>query len=97
MTTIQIRIEEGLKQLAIDELKIYGMGLSKAIRLFLEKVVLEKGIPFNTSFSRDEYQLIYTLVHDKEMGLETKKDGKPRMMLDEINEEIAIARKERKK
>jgi len=44
---IRSRIEPGLKQEAQDVLSRVGLNISDAIRLFLVKVVAEKGLPFD--------------------------------------------------
>lgn len=46
MTTLNIRIDEKLKNNASVVLENLGLDLSSAIKLFLSQVVVKKGIPF---------------------------------------------------
>jgi len=44
---IQVRIDNNLKKDAIDVLDEIGMDMPNAIRMFLKRVVLERGLPFD--------------------------------------------------
>jgi DNA-damage-inducible protein J len=46
MTTVNVRIEEKTKKAASKALKDMGLDLSSGIKLFLNRVVTEKGLPF---------------------------------------------------
>ena len=46
MTTINIRIDENIKERAAKTLAKVGLDMSSAIKLFLYQVVNEKGLPF---------------------------------------------------
>jgi len=46
MTTLSIRIEEKIKKAASKALKDIGLDLSAGVNIFLNQVVLEKGLPF---------------------------------------------------
>lgn len=46
-TTLQIRIDEGLKEQAVSLFERLGLDLPTAIRIFLKKSVSEDGIPFD--------------------------------------------------
>ena len=46
MTTLSIRIEEKTKRAASKALKDIGLDLSSGVKLFLNQVVTEKGLPF---------------------------------------------------
>ena len=94
MAIIQIRVDEQLKENANRVFKKCGLDLSTAIRIFLNKCVQEQTIPFSFS-ERKDYEELEKLVlfiqnHQKEIGND-------KMTLDEINEEISLARKERRK
>ncbi len=45
-TFIQVRIDSKLKQEATDILNDMGMDLPNAIRMFMKRIVLEQGLPF---------------------------------------------------
>lgn len=47
-TFIQVRIDSRLKKEATDILNELGMDMPNAIRMFLRRIVLERGIPFDT-------------------------------------------------
>ena len=47
MTTLNIRIDEKLKNKASDVLGRMGLDLSSAIKMFLNQVVVKKGVPFS--------------------------------------------------
>jgi DNA-damage-inducible protein J len=46
MTTLNVRIEEKLKKSARKTLERQGFDLSTAVKIFLNQVVIEKGLPF---------------------------------------------------
>lgn len=46
MTTLNIRIDEKLKNNAADVLGHMGLDLSSAIKMFLNQVIVKRGIPF---------------------------------------------------
>lgn len=46
MTTIQVRIDEKTKKSSAKILDDIGIDMSAAIKMFLNQVVLQKGIPF---------------------------------------------------
>ncbi|WP_443738652.1 MULTISPECIES: type II toxin-antitoxin system RelB/DinJ family antitoxin [Treponema] len=46
---VQVRIDEKLKTEATEILNNLGLDLSSAVRLFLNRVVIEQGLPFKMS------------------------------------------------
>lgn len=46
MTTLNIRIEEETKRKAGKTLAALGLDMSSAVKLFLNQVVVEQGLPF---------------------------------------------------
>lgn len=94
MALLQIRVDEELKNQANAIYKELGIDLSTAIRMFLKKSVLEGGIPFDTKI--DQVTLGAILSVDK-MRTISENNGNSEMSLDEINEEIKLAREKRKK
>lgn len=94
MAVLQIRIDDELKREAsmlFDEL---GLDLSTAIRMFLKKAVIEKGLPFDAKIDAAGLRMLAAL---EEMQRISKENGNSEMTLDEINEEIRLAREERRK
>lgn len=51
MSTLSIRIEEKTKKEAQKTLEALGLDLSTAVKMFLNQVVIEQGIPFKPSRS----------------------------------------------
>jgi addiction module RelB/DinJ family antitoxin len=49
MTTLSIRIEEKTKKDAAKTLHALGIDLSSAVKMFLNQVVIDKGLPFTPS------------------------------------------------
>ena len=91
MAVLQVRVDEDLKNQATLIFNGLGIDLSTAIRMFLKKAVLERGIPFETKF--DEVTLKGILAIDR-MRTISEENGNSEMTLDEINEEIKLAREE---
>jgi len=71
-TTIQIRVEEDLKEKASKVLKNIGLDLSSGIKLFLKEVATSEAIPFFPSTPKGKRLLNY----DKKEIDELKKNGK---------------------
>lgn len=46
MTTLNIRIEENIKNKANKTLSSLGLDMSSAVKLFLNQVITENGLPF---------------------------------------------------
>ena len=93
MALLQIRVDEELKNQANAIYNELGIDLSTAVRMFLKKSVIEGGIPFDTKV--DQLTLSAILAVDK-MRTTSENNGNSKMSLEEINEEIKLARTERK-
>ena len=91
---IQIRVEDNLKMKAAQIYSDLGLDLSTAVRLFLKRTVMENGIPFNMKLPRQEYVATEGLKVLSEINTAAEKAGVSDMSLDDINAEIALARKE---
>lgn len=71
MSTLSIRIEEKTKREANKTLAALGLDMSSAVKLFLNQVVIEQGIPFKPSRTpreiREEYdkEVAWALKHGK--------------------------------
>lgn len=90
--TLQIRVEDNLKEQAMALFERLGLDLPTAIRIFLKKSVAENGVPFEIkekpSVSANGLEALYTL------NAEAMKNGKAGMTEEEIEAEIAIAHAE---
>ena len=90
MTTLQIRVSEELKKDASKVFESYGFDLSTAIRIFLSKSVMIKGIPFIIGDEENFLDYMYK-------GELYDEKGNKYWTLSEINAEIKAARDERDK
>ena len=93
MAIIQIRVDDELKEKAVEVFEKNGLDLSTAIRIFLKKSVNTDGIPFSV-IAKPMGPGFEEAV--KKMNNRSVELGNDKMTLDEINEEISLARRERK-
>lgn len=93
MELIQIRVDSETKAAAIALFDALGMDLSTAIRSFLKKAIAEGGMPFDMKLDESTLKAMAAV---RSMRETSETNGNSEMTLDEINEEIAKARKERK-
>lgn len=91
MAILQIRVDDDLKEEAAALYERLGLDLSTAIRIFLKKSVSESGIPFPMTVA-DIHEKAMKLVY--ECNRISEENGNANMTLDEINEEIRLAREE---
>lgn len=92
--TLQVRIDDDLKTQATMVYDQLGIDLSTAVRMFLKKSVAVNGIPFEVKNDSSRDRAMAALNKARNIS---KANGNSQMTLDEINAEIAAARKERKK
>jgi len=71
MTTLNVRIDDGLKAKASKTLSGLGLDMSTAVKMFLHQVIIEKGLPFtstkdlNVIKTRWDKQVAYALKYGK--------------------------------
>jgi len=94
MGVLQVRVDDELKNQSSEILNKLGIDLSTAVRMFLKKVILEGGIPFNAKIDESSLNFLMAL---RKMQKISEANGNSEMTLDEINEEIRLAREERRK
>lgn len=94
MELLQVRIDEKTKKEAAELFDSLGMDLSSAIRVFLRKSIRVGGLPFAVSKYDDDVSA--SILALERMRTLSENNGNSEMALDEINEEIALARKKRK-
>lgn len=63
---IQVRLESKLKEEATLILNDIGMDMPNAIRMFLKRIVIERGLPFDTRLPEDSKQLPGELIKNIE-------------------------------
>ena len=94
MAVLQVRVDDDLKNQASAIYNELGIDLSTAIRMFLKRTVLERGIPFDTKLDDVTVKGILAI---ERMRTISKQNGNSNMSLDDINEEIKLAREESKR
>lgn len=97
LSTFSVRMDENLKNEFEDLCKDFGMNVNTAFNVFARAVVREQRIPFDICASdkedaRKDFRQAFYALRD-----EAKANGLQGMTLDEINEEIRLAREEREK
>ena len=89
MTTFSVRMDEKLKK-ELDELCIlFGMNTSVAINIFARAVVREQRIPFEITASSANNRGLQAF---QDLRQQARDKGLQEMTLDDINDEIALAR-----
>lgn len=96
MAIVQFRVDDDLKMQATSIYEKLGIDLSTALRMFMKRSVLENGIPFTMVLSNETYDASKAIEVMRSMQKKSEENGNSEMTLDEINEEIRLARIERK-
>ena len=96
MAMIQFRVDDDLKLQAMAVFEKLGIDLSTAVRMFLKRSVLVGGIPFSMVIDEEPYDAEKALRAMRTLQEISQKNGNSEMTLDEINDEIRLARLERK-
>ena len=95
MAVIQIRVDEKLKADANKVFEDVGIDMSTAIRMFLKRCVYAQWLPFNNDpLTKDAIE--YWEYEGRRLKREDTNPNRD-MTLDDINEEIRLAREERRK
>lgn len=89
---IRFRADEDLKMQAAAICEMLGMDLQTYLRMCLVRLVSENGIPFSMRLDDEKNAGIRAMHQAQRIA---QKQGISDMSLDEINAEIAEARKER--
>lgn len=92
--TFSVRMDEDLKR-QFDGLCVeFGMNATTAINVFARAVVRERRIPFEITSSRPQVDREGALRTFEALREQARQSGAADMPLDEINEEIRLARLE---
>ncbi len=91
-SVIQIRVDEQLRNDAVELYERLGIDLPTAVRMFMKRSVMVNGIPFNMTLPKREDDSNKALMAMREIQDSAEKNGLSEMTLDEINAEIAEAR-----
>lgn len=91
---VQARMDKELRDEVAEIYEQLGLDIPTAIRMFFTRTKMVRGIPFDTTLPEKVITRAEATENFKKMR-EAAADI-PEMSLDEINEEIAAARRERK-
>ena len=91
---MQVRVDDELKNQANAIFEELGIDLSTAVRMFLKKSIMVKGIPFDTTLDESSLEMGRIV---RELQKHSEDIGNSEMTLDEINEIIRLAREERRR
>ena len=95
MAIVQFRVDDDLKRQATSVYEKLGIDLSTALRMFMKRSVLQNGIPFSMILNDEQYDVSKAIEAMNNMQKTSEENGNSKMTLDEINEEIRLARHER--
>lgn len=93
---VQFRIDDDLKNQATELYDKLGIDLSTAMRMFLKRSVSVNGIPFSMVIPKESYNPVKALSFMDEINKSAAQNGIAEMSLEDINDEIASYRQERK-
>lgn len=93
-SVMQVRVDDELKAQATAVFERLGLDLPTAIRMFMKRSVLQNGIPFSMTLPKKEYIGTRGILAMHQLSEDAKRNGTANMTLEEINEEIAAARRE---
>lgn len=93
--TFSIRMDEELKKKFDKLCTEFGMNATTAFNIFARAVVRERKIPFEIKANEEEELLQEGRIVLNALREEAKKKGIQDMSLEEINEEINLARREK--
>ncbi|MCD7785423.1 MAG: type II toxin-antitoxin system RelB/DinJ family antitoxin [Oscillospiraceae bacterium] len=94
-TLVQFRTDEATRNQATSICEQLGIDLPTYMRICITRLVQEKGIPFSMRIGEDD-SATAAFKAMREASRIAEKNGIADMTLDEINAEIAEARKSRK-
>lgn len=93
---VQFRIDDDLKNEAIELYDRLGIDISTAMRMFLKRSVAVNGIPFAMVLPKEDYSASKALDLMNELNKSASENGVEELSLDDINSEISSYRKERR-
>ena len=92
--TIQLDVDEDLQREVSKIYESLGIDLHTALRMFLIRSKIERGLPFSARLSESDFARIESWNAFKE--LQRQSSDVPEMSIEEINDEISAARSERR-
>ena len=91
---IQFRVDKDLKQDVAEICEMLGTDMPTVFRMCMKQIKIERGIPFSTKLPSNMVTRYEAL--DAFEAMRREAADTPKLSLDEINEEIAASRAERK-
>lgn len=91
---IQLKVDSALKNEVEEIYQSIGLDLSTAVKMFLIRSKLVRGLPFETSLPENFVTRQQAL--DAFEGLRKQAENLPEMSLEDVNAEISATRAERK-
>lgn len=91
---VQFRVDKALRQEVAQIYEAMGMDLPTALRMFLTRSKMERGLPFEAKLP--DASIPRSMAWNAFEQLRREASNLPEMTLDEINEEISAIRKERR-
>ena len=95
--SMTVRIDSQLKQQFNELCNEIGMSANTAINVFVKAAVRTRSIPFKIDLNEPEAENPALKRFQEFRASVVADDSRPEMTLDEINEEIRLAREERKR
>ena len=95
-TVVTIRVEENAKKRFDKFCEDVGINMSAAVNMFIYTVIREQKIPFEISSSDRDKSFKNLMESIEKIQKQSVENGLSDMTMEEIDAEIALARKERK-
>lgn len=74
-SVVQVRVDDELKTQATALFEEHGLDLSTAIRMFMKRSVLQKGIPFSMTLPNKPYDGYQGILAMRQLSEEAKRNG----------------------
>lgn len=97
MAIVQLRVDDDLKAKASSIYEKLGIDLSSAIKMFLKRSVTVNGIPFSMILEKTDNDQELAAISIRNMNNSAEENGISDMSIDDIDQEIAEYRKQRKR
>ncbi len=97
MAIVQLRVDDDLKAKASSIYEKLGIDLSSAIKMFLKRSVTVNGIPFSMILEKTDTDQELAAMSIRNMNNSAEENGISDMSIDDIDQEIAEYRKQRKR
>jgi len=93
-TAMTVRLEERTKNEFAELCNDFGLSVNAAINVFIKAVINTREIPFRIGNLRQDKVQLDALSAWNSIRQRAETSSRPEMTLEEINEEICLARKE---